>query len=168
MAFSMYQAGVPAVIHYLTALSTIIDKAQSYCEAKKIDPAVLVNFRLRPDMLPFARQVQIASDQAKGMASRLAGAEVPSFPDTETTFDELKARIATTIAHVKSFTPAQIEGSEDRDISLKAGPTELKFKGADYLTQFVLPNFYFHITTAYAILRHCGVEIGKMDFLGRP
>ena len=167
MAFSMYEASVPAVIHYLTSLSAIIDKAQAYCEAKKVDPAVLINFRLRPDMLPFARQVQIASDLAKGMASRLAEADVPSFPDSEVTFDDLKARIAKTVAHVKSFTPVQISGSEDREVTLKAGPNELKFTGAQYLTQFVLPNFYFHITTAYAILRHCGVELGKNDFLGR-
>ncbi len=166
MAISMYQAGVEPVIHTLTALSTILDKAQAHCEARKIDPAVLIKFRLRPDMLPLSAQIQIASDMGKSMASRLAGADVPSFPDTESTFEELKARIAKTIAHIKSFTPAQIDGSTNRDIAFKAGPNELKFKGAGYVTSWVLPNFYFHVTTAYAILRHCGVELGKRDFLG--
>jgi hypothetical protein len=166
MTLSMYQASVPSFVHFLNNLSAIIDKAEAHCAEKKIDPSILINFRLRPDMLPFARQIQIATDGVKGCPSRLAGAEVPSFPDTETTFAELKARIAKTIAHVKSFTPSQIDGSEDKDITLKFGPNEFKFKGQDYLTNFVLPNFYFHLTTAYAILRHCGVEIGKRDFLG--
>jgi len=166
MTLSMYQASVPAFVHFLTTLSAILDKAEAHCAEKKIDPSILINFRLRPDMLPLARQIQIATDGVKGCASRLAGAEVPSFPDTETTFAELKARIAKTIAHVQSFSAAQIDGSEDKDITLKFGPTEYKFKGQGYLTHFVLPNFYFHITTTYAILRHCGVEIGKRDFLG--
>jgi hypothetical protein len=162
----MYQAGIPVVIRYLNNLSTLIDKAVAHCEARKIDPAVLVNYRLSPDMFPFARQVQIASDQVKGMAARLAGVDVPSYPDTETTFAELKARIAKTVAYLNTFKPEQIDGSENKEITLKAGAAEFKFKGDDYLVGFVLPNFYFHVTTAYAILRHCGVEVGKRDFLG--
>jgi hypothetical protein len=165
MALSMYQAGVEPLLHQLNALSAILDKAEAYCTAKKIDPTVLTKFRLRPDMLPLSAQVQIASDMAKSMASRLAGTEVPNYPDTETTFAELKARVARTVEHIQSFTPAQIDGSEQRDITIKAGPNELKFKGAAYLTSWVLPNFYFHVTTAYAILRHCGLELGKRDFL---
>lgn len=167
MSMSMYQAGVPAILHYLSTLSAIIDKAAAHCAARKIDPTVLVNFRLAPDMLPFSRQVQIASDVVKGGAARLAGVEMPSFPDTEATFDELKARIAKTVAFVKSVTPAQIDGTEAKEITLKSPNGELKFAGNQYLTGFVLPNFYFHVTMAYAILRHCGVEIGKNDFLGR-
>jgi hypothetical protein len=166
MSLSMYQAGIPVVIRYLNNLSTLIDKAVAHCEARKIDPAVLVNYRLSPDMFPFARQVQIASDQVKGMAARLAGVDVPSYPDTETTFAELKARIAKTVAYLNTFKPEQIDGSENKEITLKAGAAEFKFKGDDYLVGFVLPNFYFHVTTAYAILRHCGVEVGKRDFLG--
>ena len=166
MTLSMYQAGIPVVTRYLNNLSTLIDKAAAHSAARKIDPAVLVNFRLTPDMLPFSRQVQIATDQVKGMAARLAGVEVPSYPDTETTFDELKARIAKTVAYLGTFKADQIDGTEDKEITLKAGAAEFKFKGDDYLVGFVLPNFYFHVTTAYAILRHCGVEIGKRDFLG--
>lgn len=167
MSISMYQAGIPVIVRYLTNLSTILDKAAAHCAARKIDPSVLINFRLSPDMLPFARQIQIATDIVKGGASRLAGAEVPSYADTEASFDDLKARIAKTIAHLKSFSAAQVDGSEGKDIVLKFGPTEHKFNGQDYLTGFVLPNFYFHISMAYAILRHCGVEIGKKDFLGQ-
>jgi len=166
MSLSMYQAGIPVVIRYLNNLSTLIDKAAAHCEARKIDPAVVINYRLSPDMFPFARQVQIASDQVKGMAARLAGVDVPSFPDTETTFADLKARIAKTTAYLNTFRPEQIDGSENKEITLKAGAAEFKFKGDDYLVGFVLPNFYFHVTTAYAILRHCGVEVGKRDFLG--
>jgi hypothetical protein len=166
MSLSMYQAGIPVVIRYLNNLSTLIDKAAAHCEARKIEPSVLVNFRLTPDMFPFARQVQIATDGVKGMAARLAGVEVPSYADTETTFPELKARIAKTVDFLKTFTPAQIDGTEGKEITMKAGATEFKFKGDDYLVGFVLPNFYFHVTTAYAILRHCGVEVGKRDYLG--
>jgi len=166
MSLSMYQAGIPVVIRYLNNLATLIDKAAAHCEARKIDPAVVINYRLSPDMFPFARQVQIASDQVKGMAARLAGVDVPSFPDTETTFADLKARIAKTTAYLNTFRPEQIDGSENKEITLKAGAAEFKFKGDDYLVGFVLPNFYFHVTTAYAILRHCGVEVGKRDFLG--
>ena len=167
MSLSMYQAGIPVIIRFFNNLSAILDKAAAHCEARKIDPTVLINFRLTPDMLPFARQVQIASDVVKGGAARLAGVEVPSYPDTEASFDELKTRIAKTVAFLEGLTAAQIDGTEDKEVILKMRTSELKFTGSQYLTGFVLPNFYFHVTTAYAILRHCGVEIGKQDFLGR-
>lgn len=167
MTVSVYDAIVPAMINSMESISAIIDKAAAHCAAKKIEPAVLVNYRLAADMLPFSRQIQIMTDGVKGMGARLTGIEIPSYPDTETTFDELKARIAKTIAFLKGLKREQFEGGLERDIALKAGPTELKFKGLAYLTTFVLPNFYFHATTAYAILRHAGVEIGKRDFLGK-
>jgi hypothetical protein len=166
MSFSMYQAAVPPVLQILGSISTILDKAAAHCAARKIDPAALLTFRLSPDMFPLSRQVQIMTDQAKGMAARLAGVEVPSYADTETTFADLKARIAKVTAYVKGFTPAQMDGSEDKPIVIKAGGTELKFTGRQYLTSFVFPNFFFHATTTYNILRHCGVELGKRDFLG--
>jgi uncharacterized protein len=166
MSFSMYQAAVPPVVQILASISAILDKAAAHCAARKIDPAALITFRLFPDMFPLSRQVQIMTDQAKGMAARLAGVEVPSYADTETTFDELKARIARAAAFVKGFTPAQIDGSEDRPIVIKAGGNELNFTGRQYLTSFVLPNFYFHAATTYDMLRHCGVELGKRDFIG--
>jgi hypothetical protein len=162
----MYQAAVPPVLQILASVSAILDKAAAHCAARKIDPAALLTFRLFPDMFPLVRQVQVVTDQAKGMAARLAGVEVPSYADTETTFDELKARVAKAAAFVKSFTPAQIDGSEDRPIMINAGGTELKFTGRQYLTGFVFPNFYFHAATTYNILRHCGVELGKRDFIG--
>jgi len=167
MTISMYQASVPAFIHSLSNLSAILSKAAAYAEAKKIDPAVLVNARLYPDMFPLSKQVQIASDVAKGGAARLAGAEVPSFADTEASFPELQERIAKTIAFLKTITAAQIDGSEGKAIQLKVGGHELNFKGQDYLLQFVIPNVYFHVTTTYAILRHNGLDIGKADFLGK-
>jgi len=166
MSFSMYQAAVPPVLQILASVSAILDKAAAHCAARKIDPAALLTFRLFPDMFPLSRQVQIMTDQAKGMAARLAGVDVPTYADTETSFDDLKARIAKVTAFVKGFTPAQIDGSEDKPISFKAGANELKFTGRQYLTSFVFPNFYFHATTTYDILRHCGVELGKRDFLG--
>ena len=166
MTFNMYQASVPVLIRYLKNMSNVLDKGAAHAAAKKIEPTVLTGYRLAPDMLPLTRQVQIMTDGAKGCGARLAGIEVPSFPDTETTFDELKARIAKTISFLEGLKPAQFEGSETRDITLKAGSRELSFKGQAYLTDFVLPNFYFHATATYAILRHCGVEIGKRDFLG--
>lgn len=166
MSFSIYEASIPVLIKYLKNTSTIVDKAAAFCAARKIEPSVIANYRLAPDMFPFTRQIQIMSDGAKGCGARLAGVEVPSYPDTETNFEELKARLAKTIAFLESLKPEQFAGAETRDVSLKAGPTELKFKGADYLTGFVLPNFYFHATAAYAILRHVGVELGKRDYLG--
>lgn len=166
MSVSMYQASIPAIVKGLENLVAILDKATAYCEAKKIDPSVVASARLFPDMFPLTRQVQIATDHAKGVAARLAGLDVPSFPDEETTFDQLKARIAKTISFVKSVPAVKIEGSEEKEIVLKVGGQEMKFKGADYLLGFVLPNFYFHLVTAYDILRHNGVDIGKRDFLG--
>lgn len=166
MTLSMYQASVPVFIRSLTNLAAILKKAESYVTVKKIDPSVLINARLAPDMFPLARQVQIASDLAKGCGARLAGVEVPSYEDTEKTFDELQARINKTIAFLNTFKPAQIDGTEAKDIKVKAGPRELEFKGQDYLLTFAIPNVFFHVTAAYAILRHNGLEIGKADFLG--
>ncbi len=166
MPLSMYQASIPAFVRMLNNLSAILDKAAAHAEAKKIDPSVFVNARLAPDMFPLSRQVQIATDGVKGCAARLAGIEVPSYADTETTFPELKARIAKTIAFLQSVTAAQIDGSEARKVTLKLRNEEMTFLGQPYLLDFVIPNFYFHLTTAYAILRHNGVEIGKRDFLG--
>jgi hypothetical protein len=168
MNISMYQASAPRFINTLNNLSTILDKAQAHAEAKKIDPAALTTYRLYPDMFPMTRQVQIACDIAKGAVARLAGVEVPTHDDTEQTFAELKARIAKTIAFIKSVKPAQIDGSEDKEIMLKLGGQEMKFKGMQFLLGHVHPNFYFHVTTAYNILRHNGVEIGKRDFIGNP
>ena len=166
MSLSMYQASVPTFIHGLNNLATILTKAAAYAEAKKIDPSVLINARLAPDMFALARQVQIATDIAKGGAARLAGVEVPSFPDTETTFAELQARIAKIITFLQSLKAAQIDGSEEKTITLKVGGNDMKFTGQAYLLSFVIPNLYFHITTTYAILRHNGLDIGKKDFLG--
>ncbi|MDX2074629.1 MAG: DUF1993 domain-containing protein [Alphaproteobacteria bacterium] len=167
MTISMYQASVPTFVHGLTNLSVILTKAAAYAEAKKIDPSVLINARLYPDMFPFSRQIQITTDVVKGGVARLAGLEVPAFPDTEATFPELQERIAKTVAFIKTATAGQIDGSEEKAISLKVGPNQMSFKGQDYLLQFVIPNFYFHISIAYAILRHNGLDVGKMDFLGK-
>ncbi|WP_263143466.1 DUF1993 domain-containing protein [Pseudomonas sp. RIT-PI-AD] len=166
MSLSMYQASIPVFLRMFDNLSAILAKAQAHATAKKIDLAVLANARLAPDMLPLIRQVQIATDGAKGCAARLAGVEVPSYADNETTFDELQARIARTQDFLRGFQAAQVEGSETRTIHLSFPGRSLTLTGQDYLLNFVLPNFYFHLTTAYAILRHNGVEIGKMDFLG--
>jgi len=166
MAISMYQASVPAFLQMLNSLSTILEKAEAFAAERKIDPAVLLGYRLAPDMFALARQVQIATDQAKGCCARLAGVEVPKHADDESTFADLRARIARTIEFVQGFEPGDIDGSEEREIAITAGGRELRFKGQEYLVSFVLPNFYFHITTAYAILRHCGLPIGKRDFLG--
>ena len=166
MTISMYQASAPRFANALKNLSAILDKAQAHAEAKKIEPAVLLQSRLYPDMFPLLRQIQIASDSAKGPVARLAGVEVPKYEDTEETIADLKARLAKTIDFVSSFKPAQIDGSEDKDITLKFGTTEMPFKGMQYLLGFSLPHFYFHVTTAYNILRHNGVEIGKMDYIG--
>jgi len=168
MSITMYDASVPVMTHILKAMLVILDKADAHCTAKRIEPAVMLGTRLIPDMFPLSRQVQIACDFAKGAGARLAGIEVPSYPDDEKSFADLKARIAKTIAFLDTIKPAQIAGSEGRDIKMKAGPNDMHFKGQDYLTGFVLPNFYFHATTAYAILRQNGVEIGKFDFLGVP
>ncbi len=167
MPISMYQVAVPPVLQILTSLSAVLDKAEAHCQAAKIAPAVLVQTRLFPDMLPLAKQVQIASDHAKGCAARLAGLEPPAFADSETTLLELKERVAKTIDYLATVTAAQLDGSETRDIRLKVGGNELTFSGQHYLLGFALPNFYFHVTTAYAILRSNGVPLGKRDFLGK-
>ena len=166
MPLSMYQASIPTFIHGLTNLSAILSKAESHAAAKKIDPSVLLNARLYPDMFALTRQVQIATDIVKGGVARLAGVEVPSFPDTETTFPELQARIAKISEFINGFKAAQIDGTEDKTINLKVGGNDMAFKGQPYLLNFVIPNFYFHISISYAILRHSGIDIGKMDFLG--
>ena len=166
MAMSMYQASVPAFLQMLSSLSAILDKAEAFAPERRIDPAVLLGWRLAPDMFPLVRQVQIATDQAKGCCARLAGVEIPKYADDETTFADLKRRIARTIDFVQGFKPGDIDGSEEREISLTAGSRELRFNGQQYLVSFVLPNFYFHVTTAYGVLRHCGLPIGKRDFMG--
>jgi len=168
MNISMYQASAPRFANTLKNLSAILDKAQAHAEMKKIDPLVLTSARLYPDMFALARQVQIACDTAKGAVARLAGAEVPKHEDTEKTIDELKARIARTLDFIATIKPAQIDGSEDREIVLKLQGNEVKFKGLQYLLGFAWPNFYFHAVTAYDILRHNGVELGKRDFIGNP
>jgi len=162
----MYQASVPAFVQMLKSLSAILDKAEAYAVERKIEPEVLLNWRLAPDMFPFTRQVQIAADFAKGTTARLAGKEVPKYPDDEKSFAELKARIAKTMKFVESIASKDIDGSEGRDITLTVGGQDMHFKGEPYLVHFALPNFYFHATAAYAILRRCGVEVGKRDFIG--
>jgi hypothetical protein len=166
MTMSMFQASVPPALQILNSLAAILDKTAAHCEARKIDPAVLLGSRLYPDMFPLRRQIQIVTDHAKGLAARLAGVEVPVYDDNESSLAELKDRIARTLAFVGGFAPAQIDGSEERAISLKAGPRELHFQGQPYLVHFALPNLFFHASIAYAILRHNGVEIGKKDYLG--
>ncbi|MDN3575587.1 DUF1993 domain-containing protein [Chitinimonas viridis] len=166
MSLSMYQASIPVFIRMLGNLSAILDKGAKHAEAKQFDPSVLVNSRLAPDMFPLARQIQIATDGAKGCAARLAGIDIPVFEDTETTIDELQARIAKTVAFLQSVSAAQIDGTEEKLVTLKLRGREAQFAGQAYLLNFVLPNFYFHVTTTYAILRHNGVEIGKPDYLG--
>ena len=168
MAISMYQASVPVLINSLNNLKNILKKAQAHADAKKIDHAVFINARLAPDMFPLSRQVQIATDNAKGCAARLAGVEPPKYEDTEKTFDELYARIDKTIAYLKTVKAEQIDGSEERPITLKTPRGDLNFRGQPYLSFFLLPNFFFHVTTAYNILRHNGVELGKPDFIGPP
>ena len=166
MSIAIYDASIPVLRHMLGSLATILRKAEAHAEHKKIKPEVLINARLFPDMFPLGKQVQITTDQAKGCAARLAGIEVPRFEDSETTFAELQARLAKTIAFLDSIDAAQLAGSETRDISLQVQGKTYEFKGDAYLANWVLPNFYFHLTTAYNILRHNGIEIGKQDFLG--
>ena len=166
MAISIYDALVPPFTQMLESLDKVLGKAEADAAARKIDPQVFVNGRLAPDMLPLTRQIQIMTDQAKGGASRLAGQEPPKWADDEANFADLHARVAKTIAHLKSFKPAQFEGAETRAIELKFPNATFNFTGKDYFLKFVTPNFYFHYTTAYAILRHNGVQIGKADFIG--
>ena len=166
MTFSMYSASVPVFKQILTSLSAIIDKAEAHAAEKKIDAAVFLQARLYPDMFAFTRQVQIAADFAKGASARLAGVEVPKYDDTEATFGELKERIAKTIAFIDGLSKEAIEGSAQRDITTSAGANAKQFKGQVYLVHYALAHFYFHATTAYDILRHNGVEVGKKDFVG--
>ncbi len=167
MTLSIYDASVPVFTQMLTGLSRILDKAAAFAEARKIDPAVMLAIRLYPDMFPLSRQIQSSTDHAKGASARLAGVEVPKFPDAETTFPEMKARLEKTLAFIGGLDRKAFDGAEDRDIVLINGGRERVMKGQAYLLTSGLPNFYFHVTTAYAILRHIGLEIGKGDFLGR-
>jgi uncharacterized protein len=167
MSISMYSASVPVLKQFLTSLNEMLKKAEDHATEKKIDPNALLQARLFPDMFALARQVQIAADFAKGVVARLAGVEVPSYEDNEQTFEELRARIAKTLAFIDTITPEQFEGSETREILLNPGtPRERKFAGQTYLVQFGLPQFFFHVTTAYALLRHNGIAIGKKDYMG--
>ena len=168
MTVSLYKISVPIFVQFLTSLSAVLDKAAAFAEAKKVDPSVLLNTRLAPDMFPLGRQVRAATDHAVSACGRLAGAELPTFSNSEATIPELKERIAKTIDFLKSLKPAQIDGTEDKDITLKLGTNERKFKGQALLLNFILPNFYFHCTTAYDLMRHCGVELGKRDFMSQP
>jgi hypothetical protein len=165
MPLSMSQASAPVFLQGLKGLSGVLAKASAQAEARKIDQSAYLQARLYPDMLPMTRQVQIACDFAKGAVARLAGADMPTYEDTETSFAELKARIDKTMAYIAGIDPKAIDGSEDKDIVLVRRGETFTFKGQPYLLEQALPNFWFHVTTAYAILRHNGVEIGKKDFL---
>ena len=168
MKLSMHQAGAARFAAMLRNLSAILDKAEAYAEAKKIDAAVPGGLRLIADMFPLARQVQIACDTAKGAVARLAGLEIPKHEDTEKTFEELQMRIIKTLDFIATVKAAQVDGSEDKEIVIKLRGKDTAFKGMSYLFGFAWPNFYFHVTTAYNILRHNGVELGKGDFIGTP
>ena len=164
----MYQTSIPRFVNILGNLSNILDKAQAYVDAKKIDTVTLTTYRLFPDMLPMTTQIQIACDAAKGVVARLAGVEIPVYEDNEKTLSDLKARIAKTVAFIQTVKPGQIDGTEDKEIVIKRGDKETYSKGMQFLLGHAVPNFYFHVTTAYNILRHNGVEIGKRDYLGNP
>lgn len=168
MSFTIYDASVPPLIRGLENLSKILDKAVAQAKSEDRDLTALLEARLAPDMFVFTRQVQVVSDTAKGCPARLTGSEPPSFPDEEKTFPELQQRIGKTVDYLKSFRPEQFEGADARTVTLKFPQGAISFSGRDYLTSFVLPNFYFHITAAYAILRHEGIAVGKMDYLGPP
>jgi uncharacterized protein len=168
MTISMYQASVPSLIRSIDNLVGILEKGAADAEVRKIDPTVLINSRLYPDMLPLVKQVQIVSDVARRGAARLAGVEAPAMADNETTFAELIARLKKTNDFLATLTPAQIDGSETKSIALPMGKETMNFEGLPYLVSFILPNVYFHVTTAYNILRHSGVKLGKLDFLGNP
>ncbi len=168
MTISIYTASVPAFVQSLEALSAILAKAGDFCAARKIDPAVMCATRLIPDMLPLSRQVMIACDHAKNGSSRIAAVEAPKFEDTEKTIDELRERVAKTIDYIKTIDRSALEAAPGREIRFSIGPNPMKMEAVAYLTHFVLPNFYFHYTTAYAILRSSGVDVGKRDFIGTP
>jgi hypothetical protein len=165
---SFYESAVPAYLQILNSLSAILDKAEAHCTAKNIKPEVLLNARLYPDMLPFSKQIQLVTDFAARGCARLTAAEAPSTPDTESSFAELKARLANTAKYVGGFTPAQFEGADSREVTFPVGPNKtMTLKGQQFLSHFSLPNFYFHAATAHDILRHNGLEIGKRDFMGQ-
>ena len=166
MALTMYQASIPQLTRMLNNLANILQKAEAFAKAKNIDEGVLVNARLAPDMFPLSKQVQIACDQVKNGMARLAGIELPKFDDNETTFAQLQERITKTIAFANSITPAQVDGTEAKEIKFSIKEWNFEFLGEQYLLTWIIPNFYFHVTTAYDILRHNGLEIGKSDFLG--
>ena len=167
MSLSMHAACAPVFVRTLGNMLNWLDKAQAYAESRKFDTANFLGMRLAPDMLPFTRQIQITTDGVKGCMARLAGQEVPKWDDTEASFDDLRARIRKTIDYVQSFSAAQIDGSEDKEILLPTRQAEpMRFTGESYLKHFVLPNFFFHATTTYALLRHGGVDLGKRDYLG--
>ena len=166
MPFAMSQASLPVFEIGLNALIAVLDKAAAHAAAKKIDPSVILGWRLAPDMFALMRQVQTACDQAKNGASRLAGIEPPKFEDNETSIGQLKERLTKTVAFLKTLDSKAIDASADREITFPLGPAKGQMKGGDYLNHFVLPNFYFHLTAAYACVRACGVDLGKRDFLG--
>jgi uncharacterized protein len=168
MTISMYKVSVPIFVQYLTAQSAVIDKLAAHIDAKKYDANYYFNLRFFADMYPYARQVQQASTHAARCCSALAGVPMPDLPNTEKTLAELKARLTRTIDFCKSIKPEQIDGTEDKDIVLKLGDNERKFKGQTLLLNFILPNFYFHCTTAYDLLRHAGIDLAKRDFMGTP
>jgi uncharacterized protein len=167
MSLSMHSASVPVFVKMLGNLLTWLDKAQSHAETRRFDPVQYLSLKLAPDMLPLTRQIQIATDAAKGCAARLAGHEVPKWADDESTLEQLRERVRRTIDYVQSVPAAAFEGSETREVVLQLRAGELRYQGEDYLRHFALPNFYFHVTTTYALLRQAGVEIGKRDFLGQ-
>lgn len=168
MPLSLYEASVPVYLRMLRNLSAILDKAEAHAKAKGMPLSTLAEARLAPDMHPLTRQIQMVSDVAKSGAARLAGAEAPGMPDTETTFPELKERLAKTIAYLETVKPQAIDGGEDRTIELKFPNGAMTFTGRDYLLLFSMPNLFFHVTTAYDVLRNQGVPLGKMDYLGAP
>lgn len=166
MSLSLYDASIPTFLHSLRSLKTILEKSVAHAEARKFDPNVFVSMRLYPDMLPLSKQIQIASDASKGAAARLSGSEPPKFEDNETTMADLIARVAKTIDYLEGVKPQQLDGDDNRVITLKSPRGTLNFKAVDFVRHWALPNFFFHVTTAYALLRHGGVEVGKADFLG--
>ena len=168
MSVSMYTVSAPIFIQFLTALSGVLDKAQAHIDAKKLDESFFMGMRIYPDMHNFTRQVRASCDHAVNACARIAGVELPAFENNETTIAQLKARIEKAVAFVRTIRPEQIDGMEDKEIVVKFASGERRFTGQSMLINFSLPNFYFHTTTAYDILRHCGVEIGKRDFMGTP
>lgn len=163
----MFDTSIPVLIHYLKGLAAILKKAEAHCAAKKIEPEALLQARLFPDMFQFTRQVQLVTDFAKGAGARLAGIAVPSFADEEKTFEELQARIARTVNFLGTLKKEQLDGAAARTVTIKVGGQDTNFAGADYFANYALPNFYFHLATAYNLLRHNGVELGKKDYMGR-